>query len=166
MGFLYPNLLSGTRSGAGWSRSGGGTGGYSPDTGITLYNTASTERLLYSPRVVLHTGREYSLSFYAGSTDNMKSTDLYILDAAGNSNDYAYIAASKLGIKPPAGGAWLTWTFVLSTYARDGAEFYVRFDNNGSTDGGNSLVWFRDVMLVDGTTARAWAPAAVEVWPG
>ena len=164
MGFLYPNLLSGTRSGTGWFRSDGGTGGYNPDTGIALYNTNSTECFLWSPQVVLHTGREYSLSFYAASTDDMRSTELYILDAAGDSNDYVWVAAYDPSIKPPAGGAWHTWTFGLSTRARDGAEFYVRFDNNGSTDGGNSLVWFRDVMLVEGTTARAWAPAAGEVW--
>ena len=165
MGFLYPNLLSGTRSGTGWSRNGGGTGGYSPDTGITLYNTKSAECTLWSPSVVLHKGRTYTLSFFAASTANMSGSDAFVLDSDGFSDSYQWVGAAKYLINPPVGGAWTTWTFSLSADARDGAEFYVRFDNNGSTDGGNSLVWFRDVMLVDGTTARAWAPAAVEVWP-
>ena len=40
--------------------------------------------------------------------------------------------------------------------------FRLRFDNNGSTDGKNCLIWFRDIMLVEGTEPRAWAPAEGE----
>ncbi len=43
--------------------------------------------------------------------------------------------------------------------------FHLRFDNNGSTDGKSCLIWFRDIMLTEGTEPHAWAPAEGEVWP-
>lgn len=65
----------------------------------------------------------------------------------------------------PVRGAWLNWTFRLKANARDGVPFRIRFDNNGSTDGKNALIWFRDIMLTEGTEPHAWAPAEGEVWP-
>lgn len=41
----------------------------------------------------------------------------------------------------------------------------MRFDNNGSTDGESCLIWFRDIMLTEGTEPMAWAPAEGEAWP-
>lgn len=164
--FEYPNLLSGTRTGKGWTRTGGIVGnGFDIGTGLELYNKKASECFLWSPGVVLHTGRTYTLSFYAASTDNMASTDIFVLDNGGFSDDYKWIGASKLVIKPPAGGAWTTWTFTLSSHARDGVVFNVRFDNNGTTDSKQSLVWFRDIMLCESDVPRAWAPAEGEVWP-
>ena len=103
--FVYPNLLSGTRTGKGWTRTGGIVGnGFDIGTGLELYNKKASECFLWSPGVVLHTGRTYTLSFYAASTDNMASTDIFVLDNGGFSDDYKWIGASKLVIKPPAGG--------------------------------------------------------------
>lgn len=103
--FEYPNLLSGTRTGKGWTRTGGIVGnGFDIGTGLELYNKKASECFLWSPGVVLHTGRTYTLSFYAASTDNMASTDIYVLDNGGFSDDYQWIGASKLAIKPPTGG--------------------------------------------------------------
>lgn len=102
--FVYPNLLSGTRTGKGWTMTAGGTGGYNPDTGIELYNSKSGECLLHSPGVVLHTGRTYTLGFYAASTANMAGCDIYVLDKGGYSDSYQWIAAAKTHFNPPAGG--------------------------------------------------------------
>lgn len=164
--FEYPNLLSGTRTGKGWTRQAGiGGNGFDYGTGLTLENKKAHECFLFSPGVVLHAGRTYSLSFYAASTANMSGVDIFVLDKGGSSDDYQWIAAEKYGIKPPAGGAWTTWTFTLSPQARDGATFRVRFDNNGTTDGEQCLVWFRDIMLCESDEPHAWAPAEGEVWP-
>lgn len=162
--FEYPNLFSGTRTGKGWTNT-GGTVGYNQGTGIELHNSMSSECFIWSPEIVLHTGRKYSLSFYAASTANMSGCDIFVLDDGGFSNDYQCIAASKQNFNPPYGGAWYAWTFSIDPRARDGATFHVRFDNNGTTDGNPSLVWFRDIMLCESDVPRAWAPAAGEVWP-
>jgi hypothetical protein len=164
--FQYPNLLTGTRSGEGWFRSGSGaSGGYNPDTGITLYNSESTEDVLYSPRVTLHKNTDYTLHCLAANTANMASTDLWVFDTGGPSGSYQWIGARLLNKNPGPVGAWLDWTFRLDANARDGVPFQLRFDNNGSTDGKSCLIWFRDIMLTEGTEPRAWAPASGEVWP-
>lgn len=64
-----------------------------------------------------------------------------------------------------SGGAWLDATFRLDANARDGVPFQLRFDNNGTTDSKQSLVWFRDIMLCESDVPHAWAPAEGEVWP-
>ena len=164
--FQYPNLLSGTRSGEGWTREGGGAGGgYNADTGIELYNSKTTEDFLWSPIVTLHKGIDYTLHCFAANTENMTSTELWVLDVAGASDSYKWIGAHLTPKTPGPGGAWLDWTFRLDAQARDGVPFEIRFDNNGSTDGKNCLIWFRDIMLTEGTEPHAWAPAEGEVWP-
>ena len=164
--FQYPNLLTGTRSGKGWSRGGSGaSGGYNPDTGIELHNTQSSENFLYSPPVVLHKNTDYTLHCFAANTANMSSTDIIVLDTGGYSSSYQWIGAGLDNKNPGPEGVWLDWTFRLNANARDGVPFRLRFDNNGSTDGENCLILFRDIMLTEGTEPRAWAPAEGEVWP-
>lgn len=164
--FQYPNLLTGTRSGKGWTRSGSGaSGGYNPDTGIALHNTQSSENFLKSPSVVLHKNTDYTLHCFAANTSNMSGTDVWVLDIAGGSSSYQQIGAYLLDKNPGPRGTWLDWTFRLNPNSRDGGSFRLRFDNNGSTDGQNCLIWFRDIMLTEGTEPHAWAPAEGEVWP-
>lgn len=103
--FAYPNLLSGTRTGNGWTRTGGtGGNGFDRGTGIELFNSKSSECYLKSTNVVLHTGRTYTLSFYAASTANMRGSDLYVLDNGGSVDGHKWIAANKQAINLPAGG--------------------------------------------------------------
>lgn len=103
--FEYPNMLSGTRTGKGWTREGGiGGNGFDAGTGLELCNKKADECFLASPDVVLHTRRTYSLSFYAASTANMSSCDIFVLDNGGYGDAYQWIGATKSSIKPPAGG--------------------------------------------------------------
>lgn len=164
--YQYPNLLSGTRSGKGWTRIGSGAyGGYNPNTGIVLYNSKTTEVFLFSPPVVLHKGTDYTLHCFAASTANMSSTELWVLNVGGPSDNYNWIGAHPALRTPGPGGTWLDATFRLNAQARDGVPFQLRFDNNGSTDGKNCIIWFRNIMLTEGTKPHAWAPAEGEVWP-
>ena len=103
--FEYPNLLSGTRTGKGWTRTvGTGGNGFDYGTGLELRNNKASECFLWSTDVVLHMGRTYSLSFYAASTGNMSGVDIWVLDNGGHSDGYQWIGAAKTAIKPPAGG--------------------------------------------------------------
>lgn len=166
--YQYPNLLSGTRSGEGWSYSGpaGGAVTYSEMVkALALQGTSKTEFFMFSPIVVLHKGIDYTLHCFAASTANMSSTELWVLDVTGYSDSYNWIGAYAVFKTPGPGGGWFDATFRLDAQARDGVPFRLRFDNNGSTDGQNCLIWFRDIMLVEGTEPHAWAPASGEVWP-
>lgn len=166
--FEYPNLLSGTRDGTGWVSGGHSPHdfGYSKSIGaLYVQGRATEEFFLYSPPVVLHKGTDYTLHCLAANTSNMRGMDIWVLDTHGYTSSYQWIGAYLRGKKPGPGGAWLDWTFRLDARARDGAQFWIRFDNNGSTDGENCLIWFRDIMLTEGTEPHAWAPAEGEVWP-
>lgn len=166
--FQYPNLLVGTRSGKGWTYQGpaGGAVTYSETVkALALQGTSKNEFFMFSPPVVLHKDTDYTLHCLAANTANMDGTELYVLDGAGSSDSYNWIGAHPALKTPGPGGAWLDATFRLYADARDGVPFHIRFDNNGSTNGENCLIWFRDIMLVEGTEPRAWAPASGEVWP-
>lgn len=157
--FEYPNLVAGTRSGQGWLGGDAG-GGYDPDKGIALYNSKTTEVSLYSPTLVMHTGTDYTLHCFAASTANMSSTEFFVLCMDGGQ-----VGAHVAFKNPGPEGAWLDATFRIYDVMPDGGTFKLRFDNNGSTDGQRCSIWFRDVMLVEGTEPHAWAPAEGEVWP-
>lgn len=161
--FSHPNLLSGTRSGDAWAfPSGSGvSGGYNKVTGIELYNTNQSECVSYSPTLVMHTHTDYVLSCFSASTANMSSTEFFALDM-GSGNVGANVAFKNPGPE----GAWLDATFEIYNGMPDGAYYHLRFDNNGSTDGSRSIVWFRDIMLTEGTERHAWAPAEGETLVG
>lgn len=166
--FQYPNLLSGTRSGNGWTYQGPAGGAVTYDKKnnyLALQGASKTEFFLKSPPVVLHKGIDYTLHLFAVSTANMSNTDWWVLDTGGPSGSYQWLGAHLTPRTPGPGGAWLGATFRLDAQARDGVPFQLRFDNNGSTDGQSCLIWFRDIMLTEGTEPRAWAPAEGEVWP-
>jgi len=166
--YQYPNLLSGTRSGKGWTYSGpaGGSIYYSKmNNHLVLQGTSRTEFFMFSPNVVLHKNTDYTLHCFAANTANMSGTELWVLDVDGASDSYKWIGAHQALKTPGPGGAWLDATFRLDAQARDGVPFQLRFDNNGSTDDKICIIWFRDIMLVEGTEPRAWAPAEGEVWP-
>ena len=78
--YQYPNLLTGTRSGKGWTWVGAGASGYNQNTGFELYNSKTTEDFLFSSPVILHKGIDYTLHCFAANTANMSSTELWVLD--------------------------------------------------------------------------------------
>ena len=103
--FECQNLLSGTRSGKGWTRSGSGAGGiYNARTGFELYNSKTTEDFLFSPPVVLHKNTDYTLHCFAANTANMSSTELWVLDCEGVSDSYKWIGAYAALKNPGLGG--------------------------------------------------------------
>ena len=167
--YQYPNMLSGTRSGEGWKYGGpAGSGAVSynkADNYLALRGTSKSEFYLNSPIVVLHKNTDYTLHCFAANTANMSGTEVWVLDTGGGSDSYQWIGA-YVNLKTPGPvGAWLDATFRLNPKSRDGVPFRIRFDNNGSTDGQDCLIWFRDIMLTEGTEPHAWAPAEGEVWP-
>lgn len=166
--YQYQNLLSGTRSGKGWTYAGPAGGSIYYDkinNHLALHGTSKNEFFMFSPQVILHKNTDYTLHCLAANTANMSGTELWVLDGTGASDSYNWIGAHPALKTPGPGGAWLDATFRLDANARDGVPFQVRFDNNGSTDGKSCLIWFRDIMLAEGTEPHAWAPAEGEVWP-
>lgn len=148
--FQYPNLVVGTRD---------------KSNPLDLHNASQTNEKIFH----LWTDRnnqikpytDYTLSCWVDRTDNMKSSDVILLDVPVR---YTPVwSADRYQI--PVGGGYVSWTFQIHYRPSEKTRYAFRFDNNGSTDGEDSVLRVRDVMLCEGTTPRAWAPAEGEVWP-
>lgn len=57
-------------------------------------------------------------------------------------------------------GGYVSYAFTLPEKSNEGWGYKLRIDNKGSKDGTPARLYVADIMLVEGTEARAWAPAA------
>lgn len=106
--------------------------------------------------VVPHT--TYTISFYAFASTNVTSSDLYFLGRKKSSNkDFDYVINPIASRKySPARAEYITATINTG----DSEEGYIRFDNNGSTDGKSNLLGITDIQMEEGAVATPWKPAA------
>lgn len=106
--------------------------------------------------VVPHT--TYTISFYAFASANVTSSDLYFLGRKKSSNkDFEYVI-NPIALRrySPSRAEYITATINTG----DSEEGYIRFDNNGSTDGNSNLLGITDIQMEEGSVATPWKPAA------
>ena len=149
--FEYPNLVSGTDGGAGFSDNASFDG-----RTVTNQNSTNVESFIYFPAIALTTGESYTLSFdfCKDSITSDEMIDVFMLDRK-------LTDAEKLRYSMLVTTEWHHYehTFIPS----DGGDWsYTRFRIDNNTTG---TLYVRDIMLAAGGIARAWAPAAGEVWP-
>ncbi|HFU4218915.1 TPA: hypothetical protein ACGO8M_002372, partial [Streptococcus suis] len=128
---------------------------FSLQTAGTAEITASTNRF------EVKRNTDYTLSFYAFAGSNVRHSDVYFLGRKSNeTSNFTYanaiiyerrFLASKI--------EYVTVTF----NSGDNDNGYIRFDNNGSSDGVNAVLFFGEIMLVEGRTARKWEPSYAEL---
>ncbi|MCT0451919.1 hypothetical protein [Lactococcus cremoris] len=124
-----------------------------------LATTGPSEIVAASNRFDVKRNTNYSLSFYALAGGNVKDSDVFFLGRKSNeTNDFtsANLIIGKRrfsGSKPE----YVTITF----NSGDNDNGYIRFDNNGSSDGINAVLYFGEVMLVEGGEPKPWV-AAIE----
>ena len=105
--------------------------------------------------VVPHT--TYTISFYAFASVNVTSSDLYFLGRKKSSNnDFDYVI-NPIALRrySPSQAEYVTATINTG----DSEEGYLRFDNNGSTDGNGNLLGITDIQMEEGSVATPWKPA-------
>ena len=94
---------------------------------------------------------EYTLKFTGFAGTNVKHMDVWLLSRKKGSS--ASYDNSKLIITTKLSPSGLdTRTLTFTTNSTDD-QAYIRFDNNGSTDGTDSLLFFVDISLVKGSVA-------------
>lgn len=155
--FEYPNLIKGSRSGVGWKYWNGNIDG---NQRHFLDNNTNKENFILSPMIFLKHGITYAFSVYTANTENCAGSDIYFLNEKGGTG---WIAAKVEGSAKGPGG-WITLVFALPEASPE-VGYFIRFDNNGSTDGQKATVWFDSPMLCVASEPHAWAPAEGEVWP-
>ncbi|NYS32920.1 phage tail protein [Streptococcus danieliae] len=109
-----------------------------------------------SARFDVKRNTDYTLSFYAFASGNVSSSDVFFLGRkTGETRDFTVINQPIVKRRySPHKAEYVTVTF-NSGEVDNG---YIRFDNNGSSNGQNSLLFFGEVMLVEGNAAQKWSP--------
>lgn len=119
------------------------------------------ECIVYSNYFNVKPNTDYTLSFVGFSSSNVASTEVHYLGKL-NKDDGSYSNITTLFNKmsmPPIHCQYYQYTF-NSGNSNVGT---IRFDNNGSTDGNESLMYFSEVMLVEGTVAKKYQPSSEDM---
>lgn len=130
----------------------------SADPLYVLSTAGSNEVFAISPRFKINANTTYTFQLKGFASYNVSSMDVFVLGRKnGETKDYTVvnqiIASAKLS---NSGLEYRTVTF--TTGAID--EAYVRIDNNGSTDGKNSILCFTELKLEPGDTATPYVYGA------
>ncbi|CYZ85797.1 phage tail spike protein [Streptococcus suis] len=114
-----------------------------------------------SNRFEVKRNTEYSLSFYAFSASRVSSSDVWFLGR--KSGETADWTTNNLIINSrrfsPSHAEYVTVTF----NSGENDNGYLRFDNNGSTDGNMAVMFFGEVMLVEGNAPQKWSASYDEI---
>lgn len=105
-------------------------------------------------------GQQYTLYFNGFMSTNVSSYDVWLLgkkaDNQGDWTDsYQIITGERLS---PSNNCIVTRTFTVPS-SWDNHVAYVRFDNNGSTDGHSAVFFFNEVSLKEGNINTGYSPA-------
>ncbi|CYY87541.1 phage tail spike protein [Streptococcus suis] len=122
---------------------------------LFLLETASANEVTSgSNRFLVKRNTDYTLSFIGFSASRVKSSDVWFLGRkTGESQDFTstnlIISARRFS---STNAEYISATF----NSGENDEAYIRFDNNGSSDGQMAVMFFGEVMLVEGRTSRKW----------
>ncbi|HFU3804828.1 TPA: phage tail spike protein [Streptococcus suis] len=135
---------------------------YNGQKKLFLLQTAGTAEITASTnRFEVKRNTNYTLSFYAFAGNNVRHSDVFFLGRKSNEPDNFTSASRIVGDRrfSVAKSEYVTVTF----NSGNNDSGYIRFDNNGSTDGVNAVLFFGEIMLVEGHVARTYESSPEEV---
>ena len=99
---------------------------------------------------------DYSLNIQTFATENLKGVDIYFLGRKSNETDKTFTKAVnfKSHNGSPSTGGVVKWHLTFNSGECD--EGFIRIDNKGTSNGGESLLFFTELDCYEGTTDRAW----------
>ncbi|WP_392461709.1 gp58-like family protein [Streptococcus parasuis] len=126
-----------------------------------LQTSGTAEILASSARFAVKRNTNYTLSFYALAGPNVRNSNVYFLGRKSNeTNDFTFV--NPLIYERRFSGSRAEYVTVTFN-SGDSDSGYIRFDNNGSTDGINAVLFFGEIMLVEGQVARTYEPSPEEL---
>lgn len=121
-----------------------------------LDNNTNSEVPAASRRFPVKRNTDYSFNIQTFATWNIKGVTIYFLGRKANETDKAF--TKVVHVKTYSGSPSVTqavkWHLIFNSGDCD--EGYIRIDNNGTTDGKTSMLFFAELDCYEGTTDRAW----------
>ena len=154
------NLLTGSRTGEGWSQ-------YTSFADGVYYseNNTSGEKYIYSPKNLKLSKGTYTLSFdfktdgfkkYSGS--NNEGVQLFFLDGDFSPMNNHRIQYADISTN------WKHYIWTFEVEEDCSGDAYIRFDNDRTSSYTNpTKLWVKDVKLEKGNKATDWTPAPEDV---
>ncbi|WP_373738410.1 phage tail protein, partial [Jeotgalibaca porci] len=122
---------------------------------LTLITAGTSEVTASGEYFNIEPNTEYTLTFYGFASSNVRSMDVHFLSRKNTSSN-GYDNAKLLLSTNLSSGQLDRRSVTFTTNATDN-QAYIRFDNNGSTNGAWSGLYVGDITLVKGSVApRAW----------
>lgn len=101
-------------------------------------------------------GKKITISFFGAKTNNVSSVECFaLLTKKDSTKDWDYCLNKRFNLTEKL--QYFEWTLELPT---DSEKCYIRFDNNGSTDGANATLYITKIKVVEGTIKSAWSPSS------
>lgn len=99
---------------------------------------------------------DYSLNIQLFANGNINGVDIYFLGRKSNETNKTFtkVVNFKSHNGSPSTGGLVKWHLTFNSDECD--EGFIRIDNKGSTNGGESLLFFTELDCYEGTTDRAW----------
>ena len=121
-----------------------------------LDNSTGSEKVAASQRFNIKRNTTYTISFDAIGSDNLKNATFYFLARKkGETGTFSkvFTLADKISIPQDR---ITRYYFTVNSEEYD--EAFLRFDNNGTSNGQTASLWFGDIDVYEGSIKRAYQP--------
>lgn len=121
-----------------------------------LDNSTGSEKVAASQRFNIKRNTTYTVSFDAVGSDNLKNATFYFLARKkGETGTFTkvFTLAGKITIPQDR---ITRYYFTVNSEEYD--EAFLRFDNNGPSNGQTASLWFGDIDVYEGSIKRAYQP--------
>lgn len=125
---------------------------------MCLPNSTTSENFIRSPRFKLKRNTDYVISFKGFASWNTKNMDLYVLGRKySESSDFTINKIIVENRRLSADNLETVKNIKFNSGEMD--EAYLRFDNNGSNDNQQAVLFIAEVKLEEGIISTDWTPA-------
>ena len=116
-----------------------------------------------SRRFPVKRNTDYSFNIQTFATWNIKGVTIYFLGRKANETDKTFteIVHVKTHTGSPSVTQSVKWHLTFNSGDCD--EGFIRIDNNGTTDGKTSMLFFAELDCYEGTTDRAWQASSKDL---
>ncbi|AZF90622.1 capsid and scaffold protein [Streptococcus phage CHPC873] len=121
-----------------------------------LDNNGKEEVPAASRRFKVKRNTDYSFNIQTFATGNIKGLTIYFLGRKANETDKTFTKVVHLKTHTGSPSVTQSVKWHLTFNSGDCDEGFIRIDNNGTTDGNTSMLFFAELDCYEGTTDRSW----------